>query len=256
MAPVIFGLDMAEFKLSKFGNKNMWSRTYHLRRTKFIVFQLAMIFCVVSESLGTDALSRYVDQQKFLEEHADGASEYNNDYIGVASYNIFAGIYVATIFGGAFFFDLIWPERHEDRGVRIAWKICSVTTIFVHLASCIAMSVIVAQRAIHIEGISEEEANRLLEQFGRAPNSYKHSARALASVVLAWVGWVFVVASAVVLIRSKIHDEKMGPWSTHIREAKKNNVDKESQFVDGQTDEHAVINPLTGERLDFSARHP
>lgn len=35
-----------------FGNKD-----YHLRRTKFIVYQLAMIFCVVSESLGTAVLS-------------------------------------------------------------------------------------------------------------------------------------------------------------------------------------------------------
>lgn len=33
------------------------NRDYHLRRTKFVVYQLAMILCVVSESLGTAALS-------------------------------------------------------------------------------------------------------------------------------------------------------------------------------------------------------
>ena len=57
MAPVIWGLDLAEIKWSKFSNKNMWSGDYHLRRTKFIVYQCALIFCVVSESLGTAALS-------------------------------------------------------------------------------------------------------------------------------------------------------------------------------------------------------
>lgn len=35
----------------------MFTRIYHLRRTKMIVYQLAMIFCVCSESVGTAALS-------------------------------------------------------------------------------------------------------------------------------------------------------------------------------------------------------
>lgn len=41
----------------KFGSKYMFgNKDYYLRRTKFIVYQLAMIFCVVSESLGEGAL--------------------------------------------------------------------------------------------------------------------------------------------------------------------------------------------------------
>ena len=57
MAPVIWGLDLAEIKWSKFKGSYMWNNEWHLRRTKFIVYQLAMITTVVSESLGTDALS-------------------------------------------------------------------------------------------------------------------------------------------------------------------------------------------------------
>lgn len=39
----------------KFGSKYMFgNKDYYLRRTKFIVYQLAMIFCVVSESLGEE----------------------------------------------------------------------------------------------------------------------------------------------------------------------------------------------------------
>src|SRR4051812_46450042 len=55
---VIWGLDLSEMQWSKFGNSYMWKNTdYHRRRTKFIVYQIAMICCVVSESLGTAALS-------------------------------------------------------------------------------------------------------------------------------------------------------------------------------------------------------
>jgi hypothetical protein len=57
MAPVVWGLDLAEIKWSKFKSSYMWNNEYHLRRTKFIVYQCALIFCVISESLGTDVLS-------------------------------------------------------------------------------------------------------------------------------------------------------------------------------------------------------
>ena len=57
MAPVIWGLDLAEIKWSKFKSSYMWNSDYHLRKTKFVVYQCALIFCVVSESLGTAALS-------------------------------------------------------------------------------------------------------------------------------------------------------------------------------------------------------
>ena len=55
---VIWGLDLREMQWNKFGNSYMWKNIdYHRRRTKFIVYQIAMICCVVSESLGTAALS-------------------------------------------------------------------------------------------------------------------------------------------------------------------------------------------------------
>lgn len=60
MAPTVFGLHLGppDMLWSKFGSKYMFGNTdYHLRRTKFVVYQLAMILCVVSESLGTAALS-------------------------------------------------------------------------------------------------------------------------------------------------------------------------------------------------------
>lgn len=195
--PVIFGLDLKEFTWSKFGSKNMWNNVYHLRRTKFIVYQLAMIFCVVSESLGTAALSDYVDQQKRIYSLDGNAYEYNNDFIGAASYNIFAGIFVAFIFGGAFFFDLIWPERHEDRGVRVAWKISAVVAAVFYFASALTLTIITATRSASVTGVSAARAQHLLNQYKKyqeSPLTYRHNGRAVASVVFSWLGMVSTVA--------------------------------------------------------------
>lgn len=55
--PVIWGLDLKELQWGKFKASYMFNRGYHLRRTKMIVYQAAIIFCVVSESVGTAMLS-------------------------------------------------------------------------------------------------------------------------------------------------------------------------------------------------------
>jgi len=140
---VIWGLDLREIHWSKFKSSYMWNNEYHLRRTKFIVYQLAMIFCVVSESLGTAALSDYIDQEDFVANLNPRAKVHNNNFIGIASYNIFVGIYVATIFGSGFFFDLFWPERTESRSVKLAWKICSVFACAFTLSCALAYTDIV-----------------------------------------------------------------------------------------------------------------
>jgi hypothetical protein len=84
----------------------------------------------------------YVDQQDGITIRSHGeASVHNNDFIGIASFNIFIGIAVATIFGSGFFFDLFWPERSESKSVRLAWKICSITISVMALADALALTV-------------------------------------------------------------------------------------------------------------------
>ncbi|KAI1487727.1 hypothetical protein F5X96DRAFT_648581 [Biscogniauxia mediterranea] len=224
MAPVIWGLDLSEIQWSKFKSSYMWNNEYHRRRTKFIVYQCAMISTVVSESLGTDALSKYTDQQAYIESHSEWrASEYNDDFVGVSSYNIFVGVYVATIFGSAFFFDLFWPERHETKQVKIAWKICSVLACAFTLSSAIAMTVIVASRsalvyAVPDSDLTQADADALFRDAGGPPRKYGLNARALASVVFLWVGVVFTTASSILLWRSQDHIAAFGPKSAHARE--------------------------------------
>lgn len=162
MAPVIWGLNLGDMRWNAFKSSNMFRKDYHLRRSKMIVYQLAMTFCVISESVGTDALTAYADQQKFIERYQPGTYVHNNDFIGIASFNIFQGVYVATIFGAAFFFDLFWPERHESRAVRIAWKICAVIACLMGLADALAYTVIVASHSAKITGFDAPSASQLM----------------------------------------------------------------------------------------------
>jgi len=83
----------------------------------------------------------YNKEQNWFQARDSSIYVYNNDIIGIASFNIFAGVYVATIFGAAFFFDLFWPERKESGAVKLAWKICSVFAVVMIFADVIALTV-------------------------------------------------------------------------------------------------------------------
>jgi len=217
---VIWGLDMKEMQWGKFKSGYMWNNTYHNRRTKFIIYQLAMILCVVSESLGTAALSDYVDQQKFVSKLDRNVMIHNNNFVGIASYNIFVGIFVATIFGAAFFFDLFWPERQESRGVINALKACSVFACMLTLSDALAYTYITASKSAHLTGTDFERGQGLLSQFkkaGETPLAYNKNGRAIASVVFLWPGMIFTFVSTYLLWHSLNHIDKLGVFSAHAR---------------------------------------
>lgn len=239
MAPVIWGLDLKEMQWGKFKSDYMFkNRDYHLRRTKFIVYQCALIFCVVSESLGTAALSGkhcsaaimravmiprswltnahpdYIDEQKHVHSLNPNAYVYNNDYVGAASYNIFAGVFVATIFGAAFFFDLFWPERYESKSVRIAWKVCGVLAVIFHLAAALELTIITATHQGYVTGVSAQEGARLVGTFHKddgTPLNYKKNPRALAAIVFVWLGWISIVPRYVAPLMAKDAGSRLTP---------------------------------------------
>jgi len=215
---VIWGLDLHEMQWGKFKGSYMFNQIYHLRRTKMIVYQIAMIFCVVSESVGTAALSDYVDQQDGISRRSGGrAMVHNNDFIGIASYNIFVGIYVATIFGSGFFFDLFWPERKETKSIRLAWKICSVLACAMVLADALALTVIVARNHAFITGVSVELAQALYDN-NRTPNFiYRKNAYCVAAAVIIWPGVVGTFVSTYIMFKSHEHDDQFGPKSSRFR---------------------------------------
>ena len=115
----------------------------------------------------------------------------------MASYNIFAGVFTAFIFGAAFFFDLFWPMRHEDHGIRVAWKACGVMSCVFVGASAFALTIITAMKSAYVTGVSADRAEELLSQYAKyssTPLRYKDNGRALASVVFVWPGWLSTIA--------------------------------------------------------------
>ncbi|KAL2403923.1 hypothetical protein ABEF95_007854 [Exophiala dermatitidis] len=214
---VIWGLDLHDIQWSKFKSSYMFgNKDYHLRRTKFVVYQIAMIFCVVSESVGTAALSDYVKQQSTIESLHSSASVHNDDFVGIASYNIFVGIAVATIFGAAFFFDLFFPERYEPRNIRWAWRISALVVTMMTLADALALTVIVATGNAWIAADSED-ARLIAQERINPPLVYRHNGRAVASVVFVWIGLCGTIASCVVMWLYYRHLEMYGPKSHSAR---------------------------------------
>lgn len=210
---VIWGLDLRDIQWYKFKSSYMFGNTdYHLRRRKFVVYQLAMILCVVSESVGTAALSSklscvvlifslhhlttfqdYVDQQSDIERLHSSAAVHNDDFVGIASYNIFVGIAVATIFGAAFFFDLFFPTRYEPMNIRWAWRISAVVVSVMAFADAIAFTVITATGHAWVSANSAD-AEAIAQQHLDPPLRYRDNGKAIASVVLLWLGLVATIA--------------------------------------------------------------
>ncbi|KAL6246755.1 hypothetical protein RBB50_006062 [Rhinocladiella similis] len=214
---VIWGLDLRDMQWGKFKSSYMFgNKDYHLRRTKFVVYQIAMICCVVSESVGTAALTDYVKQQSRIERLHSSAAVHNDDFVGIASYNIFVGIAVATVFGAAFFFDLFFPERYEPRNIRWSWRLSALFVTLLTFADAIALTVIVATGNAWISANSQDAA-AIAQKDLNPPLRYRDNGRAIASVVFLWIGLVGTIASCIILWLYYQHLDTYGPKSHTAR---------------------------------------
>jgi len=194
---IIWGLDLKYIRLSSFQSKNMFQKRYHYRSARFVWYQLAMIFTVVSECLATYTLDRYLELQNTVEAVQPGASLYNNDVVGAAGLSIFAGVYTATVFGTMFFFLLFWPALPESKmwfRIKAAGAIFSVIVV---LAAALASTIIVASHSAYLVPSPTGSFADLQSQFSNPRPPYKYSSygRAIGWVVLMWIGWIFTIVS-------------------------------------------------------------
>ncbi|KAK0936188.1 hypothetical protein LTR29_012198 [Friedmanniomyces endolithicus] len=121
MEPVVRGRDISTSRWSESSGEDApGRRDKHLRRARLAVYPCAVKFCVASASLSAAAMLDYINLARRIRTLDGTAHVYNEDYVGVASYNIFAGVFAALIFGTAFFFDLIRPPRHQSQSARSA----------------------------------------------------------------------------------------------------------------------------------------
>lgn len=134
-----------------------------------------------------------MDQQSEIEDLHSSAHVHNDDFVGIAAFNIFVGIAVATIFGAGFFFDLFFPERWEPVNIRWAWRISAVVVSAMCLADAIAFTVITATGNAWISANSQDAADIARENLD-PPTLYRNNGKAIASVVLLWLGLVATIA--------------------------------------------------------------
>lgn len=162
-------------------------------------FWYAPSLCFVSQLQQFSVLTEivdYLDQQDYVEQHFPGNSIYNNDFIGIFSYNIFVGVYVATIFGSAFFFDLFWPQRYEAPGVKLSWKICSILAIMFTFSAALGCTIILATHSARVTGPNSSFVyQRLNEVHPNEPLDYKHNTRGIISICFLWPGFIATIAS-------------------------------------------------------------
>lgn len=128
----------------------------------------------------TDAIAK----QTLIEDLTDDRFSVNNNaLVGVFSFNIFAGIFVSTILGAAFFIDLFWPERQESRSVKRAWQVCTLLCCLFTFGSALALSSVLALKPPSLSGVIYGEG-------GRTPRRFPVDRFAVASACLIWPGWL------------------------------------------------------------------
>lgn len=194
---IIWGLDLKQIRPSAFLSKNMFQKRYHFRSQRFVWYQLAMLFTVVSECLATYCLDRYLQLQKTVSAAQPGASYFNNDIVGAVGLSIFAGVYTATVFGTMFFFLLFWPALPES---KLWFRIKATGAIFsviVVLGAALASTIIVASHSGYLIPSPTGSFEELQAEFAHppVPYRYKEYGRAIGWVVLMWVGWIFTIIS-------------------------------------------------------------
>ena len=119
--------------------------------------------------------------------------------MGIASYNIFVGIYIATIFGAGFFFDLFFPARWEPTNIRWWWRGCAVFACMLVTGDAIGFTIIVSTHRATITANTQDAAAIAVEHIG-PPLRYWANGRAIASVVFLWIGFVGTYARSVVFL--------------------------------------------------------
>ncbi|KAL0573781.1 hypothetical protein V5O48_008168 [Marasmius crinis-equi] len=173
--PVIWGFDLSEMKWNAFAHRNMFDKRWHLRRERFVVYQLAMLICLAAECTSTYSLAKYEKLQDHIEFWSGfRASVHNNDIIDAEILTIVFCVFVATLFGADFFFLLFFPRRRYPKWYNTTKKALAVFITGGVLAGALMSTIVVATGEVDITGVSAEEAQQLVDIYKKPPLS-EHS---------------------------------------------------------------------------------
>lgn len=209
---VIWGFDLSQMSWSAFGSKNMMDRRWHLRRERFIFYQLAMLICLAAECTATYSLSKYEKLQNHMEQ-ASGytAHVHNNDIIAAEILTIVFCVFVATLFGADFFFLLFWPTRRYPKWYNATKKALAVGITLGVLAAALMSTVVVARHFSFINGVGDAVKQQLINEYPHPPLHYNRWAVNIAYLVLLWLGFISTLASTIVMFIATSYDERYGP---------------------------------------------
>ncbi|KAK7025478.1 hypothetical protein VNI00_016007 [Paramarasmius palmivorus] len=204
--PVIWGFDLSEMEWSAFGHAKMFDKKWHLRRERFVVYQLAMLIGLSAECCATYSLAKYDNLAEHVNFWSGGrATLHKNDSYSSSVVSIIFCVFVATLYGADFFFLLFFPRRLYPR-----WYVWTKEALAVIITAVEQSKIVIATRSAYLTGVSQEEARSLLELFFRPPLEYKTWAVNIAWIVLIWPAFLATAASTVLMFVAAEHDATHG----------------------------------------------
>ncbi|GAA5926335.1 hypothetical protein JCM1841_005537 [Sporobolomyces salmonicolor] len=212
MAPIIWGFDLSELSFHAFSSREMFDPRWHLRRERFVAYQLAMLICLAAECTATYSLDKYEDLQTHIQERwaAEGAHVYQNDIIDMQIVLIVMCVMVACLYGADFFFLLQFPRRRYPKWYQSTKKACAIIITLGVFAAALGSTIVVARNSAKIEHVSDAVAAAAAAYYFRPPLQYNKWAVNIAYVVLVWIGWVAVVISTILMFMAADYDALNG----------------------------------------------
>lgn len=218
--PVIWGFDLSEMRWNAFGHKQMFDPKWHLRKERFIVYQIAMLTALAAECCATYSLSKYNFQESDIEEaslllpssQSTGLAQvvFNNDIYAAQCLTIIFCVLVATIFGTDFFFLLFFPRRRYPNWYHVAKKALAVGVTLGMLAASIMSTIVIATHTSFVEGPDPDDIATLVNRFRHPPMVYRRWDVNIAWLVLLWIAFVATVASTILMFIASKHDKQHG----------------------------------------------
>ncbi|BGP43565.1 hypothetical protein JCM10450v2_007738 [Rhodotorula kratochvilovae] len=208
--PYVLGFPLGDLSFGAFSSKRMFDPRWHLRRERFVAYQLAMLICLAAECTATYSLSKYEDLQTHIESRFSPAHLYNNDIIDMQISTIVMCVAVACWFGADFFFLLQFPRHSYPRWYASIKKAMAIVITLGILACAIGSTVVVARNSALIQHVDDATKRAAAEYYFRPPLRYRDWAVNIAWVCLIWPGWLACVASTVLMFMADTYDLRHG----------------------------------------------
>ncbi|ORY92629.1 hypothetical protein BCR35DRAFT_4922 [Leucosporidium creatinivorum] len=212
----VWGFDLSELKFSSFGHKALFDPRYHLRKTRIIIYQCAMLVCLAAECTATYSLDKYEDLQTHIETTFPGSHLYQNDIIDVQIVTIVFNVLVACIFGAEFFFLAQYPAHTYPKWYRRSMEGAAIFICLGLTAAALSSTIIVARNSAVLGHVSQSVYDAALAEYFRPPIKYSKWAVNIAFVVLIWIGLCFVIASTFLMFKAAAWDEIHGAGPMEI----------------------------------------